>query len=254
MALVSNCDFSGSSDYSFHLSEDKADHMVLAERLAHQTGFPVAVPNYRLTPREQTKNNVLQHPSHAEDILHFLEFLGTWNGPLNCGRACDKQRLFLMGHSCGAHILSCILLDSSAVIPSLTPSITLLDAVKGIVLSEGIFDLDLLNAHFPDYLGWFIAPAFGKLDSYAAFTVTRYPMRSRRHECNWLLIHSSGDTLVDLTQSEQMLRHLRTKGPPDGQIILDTSFTQGHDDILSSENFVDAVMKFIQTVLEKESG
>lgn len=237
------------SDYSINHSEDKADHIILAERLARQTGFPVAVPNYRLTPKDETDGNTLQHPSHTEDILHFLEFLIIWDGPLNCDHAVDVKRLSLMGHSCGAHMLSCILLDSSAMTPSLAPSRMLLNAVKNVVLSEGIFDLDLLNARFPDYLRWFIAPTFGKLDSYAVFATTSYPMRSRRHKYSWLLIHSSGDTLVDLAQSEQMLRHLTASNE---QVILNTFLTQGHDDILSSDDFVDAVKKFIQMELQKE--
>jgi len=251
MAVVSKLSvkFVTRSDYSFNHSEDKADHIVLAERLTHETGFPVAVPNYRLTPKDETNGNTLQHPCHTEDILHFLEFLRTWDGPLNCGHAIDVKQLYLMGHSCGAHMLSCILLDSSATTPSLSPSKMLLDAVKSVVLSEGIFDLDLLNARFPDYLSWFIAPAFGKLDSYAAFAATSYSTRSRRHEYSWLLIHSSGDTLVDLAQSEQMLRHLRASNV---QVTLNKSFTQGHDDILSSDDFVDAVKKFIQMELQKE--
>lgn len=205
------------------------------------------MPNYRLTPTNETSGNTLQHPSHTEDILRFLEFLITWNGPVDDGHAIDIKQLFLMGHSCGAHMLSCILLDSSATTPSLAPSIVLLDAVKSVILSEGIFDLDLLNARFPDYLSWFIAPTFGKLDSYAAFATTSYP--TRRHEYSWLLIHSTGDTLVDLVQSVQMLRHLRASN---GQVILNTSFTQDHDDILSSDDFVDVVKQFIQMELQKE--
>jgi len=74
-------------------------------------------------------------------------------------------------------------------------------------------------------------------------------MRSRRHKYSWLLIHSSGDTLVDLAQSEQMLRYLTASNE---QVILNTFFTQGHDDILSSDDFVDAIKKFIQMELQKE--
>ncbi|KAF5357853.1 hypothetical protein D9756_001652 [Leucocoprinus leucothites] len=239
------------TEYSTFLREDKEDHAILAERLARYTGFPITVPNYRLTPQDETEDNVLRHPSHAEDILHFLEFLVSWNGPSGCGRVYDSEQMFLMGHSCSAHMLSCILLDSSAVTPSLTPSAALLSAIKGIVLSEGIYDLDLLNAHFPEYLSWFVAPAFGKLDSYAALAVTSYS--PRRLGFDWLLIHSMGDTLVDLPQSEGMVQHLISEYGPGagGRISLDTSLTQDHDDILVTGDFVNLVGRFVQGVLEK---
>ncbi|KAF9453226.1 alpha/beta-hydrolase [Macrolepiota fuliginosa MF-IS2] len=232
-------------------SEDKKEHSVLAENLVHHTGLAVVVPNYRLTPHEETRDNVLRHPSHTEDILNFLEFLLTWEGPPGCGRVFDPTQLFLMGHSCGAHMLSSILLDSSMVTASLTPSRSLLDAVKGVVMSEGIYDLDLLNLHFPDYLGWFIAPAFGTLESYSPFAVTSYALR--RRTLSWLLIHSQGDTLVDFSQSEKMLNHLKSEygTSADERICYNTALTQGHDDILVTDEFVKIVGHFIEKALDK---
>ncbi|KXN85470.1 Kynurenine formamidase [Leucoagaricus sp. SymC.cos] len=234
-------------------SEDKSDHSTLAKRLTFRTGFPVAVPNYRLTPREEKEGCTLRHPSHAEDILQFLEFLLGWNGPLGYNRVFDPKQLFLMGHSCSAHMLSAILLDSSRVTPSLTPSAALLDAVKGVIMSEGIYDLDMLIAHCPEYLSWFIAPAFGKLDTYARFTVAGYP--SRRLSFYWLLIHSQGDTLVDLPQSEKMLEHLRAESGADSdkRISYNTSLTQGHDAILITDEFVKIAGQFVERVLTREN-
>jgi hypothetical protein len=146
-------------------------------------------------------------------------------------------------------MLAAILLDSSAATPTLTPSSALLDAIKGVVMSEGIYDLDLLTAHFPEYLDWFVAPAFGKLDSYAAFAVANYA--PRRLGFDWLFIHSQGDTLVDFPQSEKMLRCLQAEYGPsaDRRISYDTSLTQSHDDILVTDEFVQIVGRFIDGVL-----
>jgi acetyl esterase/lipase len=226
--------------------EDKRDHSILAEQLARHTGFPVAVPNYRLTPQEKTEDNILRHPSHAEDILQFLEFLLTWEGPSGYTGIFDPTQLFLMGHSCSTHILSSILLDSSAVTPTLTPSAALLCAIKGVVMCEGIYDLDLLNANFPDYLEWFVAPAFGKRDSYALFATTSYPCVT--FDFNWLLIHSQGDTLIDFSQSEKMVEHLKSEYGPaaDRQVSYNTSMTQGHDEILVTDDFVSIVGRFVK--------
>lgn len=191
----------------------------------------------------------VRHPLHAKDILQFLEFLLTRVGPSGMGRAVDPTKLFLMGHSCSAHMLSSIFLDSSAVTPVLTPSSALLHAVQGIVFSEGIYDLDLLCSRFPSYLDWFVAAAFEKLETYAAFTVTNYALR--RPNIRWLLIHSQGDTLIDKPQTEKMLKHLKDQygSSADEYIHHDTSLIQGHDEILVEDEFVQIVGRFIQKAL-----
>lgn len=234
-------------------AEDKAKHSALAKKLVHHTGFPVAVPNYRLTPLKETADNILRHPSHAKDILDFLEFLLTWGPPYGLNLSFGPTQLCLMGHSCGAHMLSSIFLDSSAVTPSLTPSQALLNAVKAIIPSEGIYDLDLLSNNFPDYLEWFVARAFGKRASYAPFAVTSY--RTRSHSISWLLIHSQGDTMVNFPQSEKMLEHLKSEYGPsaDERIFYDTSLTQDHFDIPAGDELVNIVGQFIQRFLTKEN-
>lgn len=228
-------------------------HSALAEKLVHYTGFPVVVPNYRLTPREGPVDDILRHPTHAKDILDFLEYLLTWGSPHGLSLSSGPTQLFLMGHSCGAHMLSSIFLDSSAVTPSLTPSPKLLGAVKGISPSQGIYDLELLINNFPSYLEWFVARAFGKQESYAPFSVTSYPTRSR--SINWLLVHSQGDTMIDLPQSEKMLEHLKAEYGPSAEehIFYDTSLTQDHFDVPASDELVNIMGEFIKRLLEKES-
>jgi hypothetical protein len=146
-------------------------------------------------------------------------------------------------------MLSSIFLDSSAVTPVLTPSPTLLHAVQGIIFSEGIYDLDLLCSHFPPYLDWFVADAFGKSDTYAAFAVANYALRQPR--IRWLLIHSQGDTLIDRPQMEKMLEHLKSQYGTSAHeyIYYDTSLTQEHDAILAQDEFVQIIGHFIQESL-----
>ncbi|OBZ75338.1 putative isoprenylcysteine alpha-carbonyl methylesterase ICME [Grifola frondosa] len=87
-------------------SEDKSDHAALARRLAALSAFPVAVPNYRLT----APPTPVRHPAHAQDCLRFLHFLLSWPGSLTSPRPYDASRLYLLGHSCSAHILASIFL------------------------------------------------------------------------------------------------------------------------------------------------
>ncbi|KAJ7903407.1 Alpha/Beta hydrolase protein [Mycena olivaceomarginata] len=162
----------------------------LARNLAEASNAPVLVPNYRLTP--------------SKDILHFLDFITSdaWPGVPELKFTPTGTRLYLLGHSAGAHILSSIFLDSSAAFPSLTPPPAVLKAARGIVMTEGIYDIDLLLAKFPDYRQWFIA---------ADASTTGLALREGSPEnLRWLVIHSKGDTLVDQPQSDAIVAHLGT--------------------------------------------
>ncbi|KAI0647182.1 alpha/beta-hydrolase [Trametes meyenii] len=183
-------------------SEDKADHAALARTLVGRTGCPVAVPNYRLT----TQAAPHQHPSHAQDVLLFLHFLSTWPGPSPESPQPPPSHIYLLGHSCAAHILGSIFLASPY--PELTPSPHLLSISRAILLSEGIYDIDALLRSFPTYKQWFIASAFGDHDAYPHVNVASYPLRPGAEHIRWLIIHSKGDVLVDQLQSESMHAHL----------------------------------------------
>jgi hypothetical protein len=198
----------------------------------------------------------IRHPVHAEDILQFLSFLIDWKGQGGGGGGLgqppyDPRKIYLMGHSCGAHILASIFLDSSATSPTLTPSAPLLGAVQAIVMSEGIYDLDLLLSSFPEYREWFVEAAFGKQDSYAEFSVTTFPLRTPDPRIRWLIVHSKGDTLVDMAQSEGIYRHLCQLHEAVG-VRTDVTVARDidgledeHNVILSGERFVQVVGKFI---------
>ncbi|TFK42675.1 Alpha/Beta hydrolase protein [Crucibulum laeve] len=223
-------------------SEDKKDHSDLARKLVSFTNYAVAVPNYRLS---QGPENAIRHPAHAEDILSFLNFLMTWIGPSSHPPVYDSRSLILMGHSCSAHMLSSVFLDSSSKFPSLQPTLTLLRAVKAIIMSEGIYDIDLLLSRFPDYRDWFIEGAFGKWDSYATFAAI-YPLRNS--DIHWLIIHSKGDTLVDLSQSMAIYNHLRQQyaAKSDTHVSSNTdSLEEDHNDILNGDEFVKIVGDFV---------
>ena len=226
-----------------HLSpscrEDKRDHAQLALNLVTATACPVAVPNYRLTP-SANEDPQFRHPMHAEDILHFLQFVTGWQDP-PC--SFDNRSIFLIGHSCSAHMLSSILLDSSSVTPSLTPSQEVLDSVKGLILSEGIYDIDALLATFPTYRDWFIQATFGPSDSYAKYSVLGYTLRSPS-STSWLLLHSSGDTLVDIGQTDAMHKHLQELYPQ-GIFINTSDLKEEHNSIFRTDIYVKIVSDFI---------
>ena len=173
----------------------------------------------------------------------------SWEGPpAQVTPTYNPQILHLLGHSCSAHMLTSIFLNSSEVSPSLTPSVTLLRAVKGIALSEGIYNLDSLLAieRFSHYREWFIAPTFGRRNSYDAFTTTRFPLWNRA--ISWLIIHSKGDTLVDVSQSGEMFAHLcRLYGLDAATRVHQNTnqLTAEHNDILYGDEYVNIIMGFV---------
>ncbi|KAG1754525.1 Alpha/Beta hydrolase protein [Suillus lakei] len=223
-------------------SEDKLDHAGLARRLASFTGYVVAVPNYRLSPRETTEDNAIRHPDHAKDVLRFLEFVIAWAGPHGAS-VYNPDILCLIGHSCGAHMLSSIFLEANQGEDPLRPTAGLIKSTKALIMSEGIYDIDLLLSSFPTYRAWFIEDVFGRRSTYVEASVTKMKPRAEYYHLQWLIVHSKGDTLIDEAQSEAMYQHL---------LHYITHITRNfgdlieeHDNILKGVEFVELVGQYI---------
>ncbi|KAI0328555.1 alpha/beta-hydrolase [Cubamyces sp. BRFM 1775] len=223
-------------------SEDKADHAELARTLRSLTGCAVAVPNYRLT----TADCPIEHPSHADDVLRSLHFLTTWPGPQPQP---PPSAIYVLGHSCSAHILASIYLASP--FPHLTPSPRLIAITRGILLSEGIYDIDALLRSFPNYKQWFIAPAFGDHDAYPDVNVASYSLRPGADHIRWLIIHSKGDSLVDQLQSDTMFSHLSTLAtqvPPGPRPMVQQNFDEireEHNELLKGTVYPRIIADFV---------
>lgn len=116
-------------------------------------------------------------------------------------------------------------------------------------MSEGIYDLSLLLSSFPRYKDWFIAPAFGQRPSYAEFSTTQFPLWNS--DIRWLIIHSKGDSLVDVTQSEAISKHLRklydTAGVPSDTRVFSNldELTEEHNAMLRGDHYVRIIGEYI---------
>ncbi|KAF9532265.1 Alpha/Beta hydrolase protein [Crepidotus variabilis] len=222
-------------------AEDKKDHESIARRLLTATGCPVAVTNYRLTPAGNDDPQ-FRHPMHAQDLLSFLIFVQSWTAP-PCGY--DNSKIVLVGHSCSAHMICSILLDSKE--PSLEPTLALLRSIKAVIASEGIYDLDKIVANYGEYLDWFIKPTFGPPNSTyydLNLSANQWPIRREARGIQWLLIHSDGDNLVHKSQSKQMEAHLESARV---RVELDTqSCREEHDEVLHSESYVKVVTELVR--------
>lgn len=240
-------------------SGDKSDHKELAQNLVEISGLPVAVPNYRLSPRIPPPPNSavrpIKHPEHAQDIVAALSAIKESDALDNKDRS---RKLYLVGHSCGAHMLSSIMLDpfSSDDIPS-NPSLPeeVYDAVQGVVIVEGIYDVDLLLATFPDYRdfihGAFLMEGETSGKSFSRFSVNHYVVKPEA-KARWLVVHSPEDRLVDIPQSEAIYSQLKSEYQRIGSNLITeqvksdfTSLKGDHDDLLKTLDFAKLVHSII---------
>jgi hypothetical protein len=125
-------------------------------------------------------------------------------------------------------------------------------------MSEGLHDLELLIASFPRYKEWFLANAFGQRGSFAEFSTTRFPLRGSDVRVKWLVIHSPGDTLVDILQSQLIYKHLCQLHKDAGmeverQVTANMEeLTEDHNDILRGEAFVRIVAEYVLADAHRE--
>jgi len=145
-------------------------------------------------------------------------------------------------------MIASIFLDSGFITPSLRPSAQLIAAVKGIALSEGIYDIDLLLETFPLYRDWFIEDAFGPRQDYSPFNVSRYTLRSSAAPFPWLILHSKADELINEGQSQLMYDHLRKLYGEHAESAIFRDFDslrEGHDEILRGDEYPKLIQQFV---------
>lgn len=218
--------------------------------MAASPSLEVAVVNYVLSPRKPEDGPAVRHPAHAADVLRALqclvdpskdEMLGTRSSSLP-----SETCLWLVGHSCGAHILSSIFLQPPEPSPSsaLAPSPDLIRSVKGILLAEGIYDIDLLLQRHPTYND-FIGGAFTARDSYTDVSTPNFAAREGSDHIKWLVVQSTGDTLIDEEDSLVMYEALTKLYPGTANVSKDfTGFTQDHFEVLDTDDFKDLLLLF----------
>ncbi len=186
------------------VSGDKRQYSELGETLARH-GVMTAVINYRLSGE-----GGVRHPAHAQDAAAAVAWLR--RGATELGF--DKSRIFVAGHSAGAHIAALLAYE-----PSLLAAVgERPDAIRGYIGLEGIYDLPELVRRFPSYRVDFLQVAFGSDETaWRAASPQQLPMTHRRP---WLLVHSQHDELVDVEQSRRFKAALDSKSVPAQWLLL----------------------------------
>jgi arylformamidase len=110
-------------------SGDRSQYQALGERFA-RAGIGVAIPSYRLMPQNP-------HPAQIEDLAAAFAWV-VRNISQHGG---DASRIYLSGHSAGAHLAALLALDEKYLKKfDLTPN-----AIRAVIAMSGIYDVDHLD-------------------------------------------------------------------------------------------------------------
>ena len=178
------------------ISGDKRDYAMLGQRFAAM-GIAFAAVNYRLS----TVPGIV-HPTHSLDTAKAIAWL------VKAGKGFDPKKVFVSGHSAGAHIAATL-----ATSRSFWPSAGVPTGWRpaGYIGFEGIYDIPTLAIRWPTYPQWFLTKAFGDAKSWAQASPARLKNADHRP---WLVIHSHKDELVDTGQSTEFAKAMRKQGVP----------------------------------------
>ena len=132
-------------------SGDKAEYRFVGAALA-ESGYAAVLPNYRHYPQ------VLM-PGFMEDAAHAA----LWAAEHACALGADPNRVYLMGHSAGAHLAALLTLDTRYFAATGRPA----PRIAGVIGLSGPYDfLPLLE---PD-----VREMFGPPEQYAAVAAHQF--------------------------------------------------------------------------------
>jgi acetyl esterase/lipase len=110
-------------------SGDRSAYRALGDRLA-RAGIGVAIPSYRLMPQNP-------HPAQIEDAAAAF----AWVVQKAARYGGDPSRIYLSGHSAGAHLAALLALDEKYLGKFALPR----TSIHGVIVISGIYDVDKLD-------------------------------------------------------------------------------------------------------------
>ena len=186
----------------------RGDYLFVAEALA-QRGYVAVVPDYRVFPE-------VKYP----DFLHDGAAAIAWTSANVDRYGGDPTRIFLMGHSAGAHIAAMLALDRSFLDAQKVPRIS----VKGLIGLAGAYDFLPLTE--PNVIALFATEPNLMLTQPIHY-VTAAPAAAMPPI---LLMHGDADTRVRPKNSINLARELKAAG---ANVELDLLPDVSHIDIIA---------------------
>ncbi|KAG5458045.1 MAG: Alpha/Beta hydrolase protein [Olpidium bornovanus] len=222
---------------------DRKAYRELANRLASEGSFLVAVVGYRLSSSEQP----FLHPGPVVDTARALALVRDKAAE----EGYDAGQIYLCGHSAGAQITGLLVLVDKYLGELCPPgSRTLRDCVQGVVAVEGIFDIKrMLDAH-PSYID-FVQTAFGPQDNSERALAVLRDASPQYHDVptdcpnfpHYLVIHSAEDELLEIPPSQAFQEHLNSGG---AAACLELGLKGDHFGILHTDEFRRRLVQFVR--------
>ena len=186
----------------------RSDYLFVAEALT-QRGYVVVVPDYRVYPEVKYPDFLLDGAAAvAWAVAHAKQYGG------------DPSRLFLMGHSAGAHIATMLALDRSYLDAQKMP----VGALKGLIGLAGAYDFLPLTE--PNVIALFASEPNLALTQ----PIHYVPARATAATPPVLLLHGDVDQRVLPKNSINLARELRATGV---RVEIDLLPGMSHTDIIS---------------------
>lgn len=163
---------------------NKEDYLFVAQALTAQ-GFNVVIPDYRRHP-EVKFDGIMHDASHVVEWVkaHIAEYGG------------DSNKLFLMGHSAGAHIAAMLTLNETYLTPRTYQSI------KGFIGLAGPYD-------FLPFTDDYQLIVFGPVKNYPNTQPVNFVDGT---EPPLLLLYGNDDNIVKPINIESLTRTVQRKG------------------------------------------
>lgn len=210
-------------------SGDKADYRFVADRFVKK-GYVVVVPNYRKYPS-------VKFPAFVEDGAEALAWvyknIGSYEG--------DPKRIFVSGHSAGAHIGALLTVDERYLEQHNIPS----SVIRGFAGLAGPYSF------VPDEED--TMDMFGPEEKYSQMQATSF---IGGREPPMLLLHGEEDTVVKMYNLQRLKKEIVRKN---GRVATHVYPDMDHVDIVSSLSWVYAetvtvasdIDAFFKDIIEK---
>lgn len=203
-------------------SGSREEYTELASQVVHNLKYPAVLVDYRLSPEHQ-------HPCHLNDVQSALRFILN-EANINRYGYVQKEttpQLVLLGHSCGATLISQIALSD----PDIDKNVAVYMGI------EGIYDIPDLLEEYPDYMS-FIQPAFGsETPPQQKASPTYMANKAFKHEKAkpFVLVHTHQDELLTPRQTLGFKKALEASN--DWIVSYNDSLTGKHFEAMHTRSF-----------------
>ncbi|KAJ2156430.1 hypothetical protein GGF46_005192 [Coemansia sp. RSA 552] len=212
---------------------DKSEFSRVAEGLIRSSNdrLAVAVINYTLS----TPINSVRHPGHLMDTMAAVQFLVTDQS--YPGRSTvDHTRVYLVGHSAGAHMSTLLALSPN-------PHFEYLSSIRGVLGIGGIYDIPKLLKTNPSYSDFIDMAFLENQHLKASPNHMAKVMQEKSKHIRFMVVNSAADELVGADQAAEFASQLVCSGYKNVTLVVRD--LGSHEGTLETPEFWNIVVGFV---------